>query len=133
MSGTGHVPGGGPYHRPYFMPPGQPHPAASWGSWYGSDPGYLPPWTMPPPPDQSIQNNAIGALTVSIVTAMCCCNTFGILGAALSGIALGIWRTQPATARKLNVWAWVVTVVGLVVAVLFNVAQAVLGIWLDGP
>ncbi|MBG0814754.1 hypothetical protein [Planomonospora sp. ID82291] len=75
---------------------------------YGT-PGYGDPYGARPHRNvDGVRTHAIVALVVSITLAMSCFVSLGgLLGAILSGIALGKVETDTSYARKLLTWTWI--------------------------
>jgi hypothetical protein len=144
MSGYGGRPPGwqDPYDPYQQQPPPQGHPGQppGWQDPYGGAPpgyqygygygyGYGPPG-MPGPPRSN--GSTIGALVCNIVAcvlSLFCC--FGLLpsipGIILAGIAMGRTQTDPESARKLTMWAWICFGLTIVVTVGLIVTAIALG------
>lgn len=81
------------------------------------DGGYVPPGPPPgpygaygpygPPSDPNIKNQAIVALVCNIVAMTLCCGIPSIGGLICAAIAMSKADYEPESAKKLNVWAWV--------------------------
>ncbi|MCW2913966.1 MAG: hypothetical protein JWN52_2034 [Actinomycetia bacterium] len=105
MSGYGGQPPSG-WQDPYDPYGGQ-QPQQAPGGWrdpngYGY--GYGPPGV---PPGGTSNGSAIGALVVSIVEVVLCGGIFAVPGIVLAAMAMGRFKTDPESARKLTVWAWI--------------------------
>jgi hypothetical protein len=145
MSGYGGRPPGwqDPYDPYQQQPPPQGHPGQppGWQDPYGGAPpgyqyggygygyGYGPPG-MPGPPRSN--GSTIGALVCNVVAcvlSLFCC--FGLLpsipGIILAGIAMGRTQTDPESARKLTMWAWICFGLTIVVTVGLIVTAIALG------
>jgi cytochrome c biogenesis protein CcdA len=97
-------PAGGYPYQPYGAPyGGQPPPG------YGYD--YGPPQ---PPRSEGPKAAAIVALVLNLLAIVSCCNVLAIPGAVLAGMALSKAPIEPARARGMLVWSWVLFGLGFV-------------------
>lgn len=96
----------GGYVPPDAPPPGPPGPPGPYG----------PPG---PPVDPNIKNQAITALVCNAVAAVLCCGLPSIGGVICASIAMGKADNEPESAKKLNVWAWVLLVSSFALDILY--------------
>ncbi|NUP81057.1 MAG: hypothetical protein HOV96_26275 [Nonomuraea sp.] len=91
------------------------HPYQPYGAPYGDQPppGYGYGYAPPPRRDDGPQANAIVAVVLNFLSLASCCNVFGLPGGILAAVALSRVREQPASARSLLVWSWVLFGAGL--------------------
>jgi hypothetical protein len=59
------------------------------------------------PPGGTGGGSAVAALVVSIIEVVACGGLFAVPGIVLAAIAMGRRRTDPQSARKLTMWAWI--------------------------
>jgi hypothetical protein len=114
------VQGYGPGTGGYGPPPG--YGTGYAGGYAGGSAG--PGYRTATPEQASTRTQAILALVLNIVSVLLCGNIFGIVGAVLSGIALGKIDADLPQARTLLRWGWILLAGGLALTVL-----AVLGIF----
>ncbi|GAA2638334.1 hypothetical protein SMC26_35020 [Actinomadura fulvescens] len=126
MSGYGGQPPG--WNDPYGQQQG-PYGQGGAGQQPGWDPhgqynqgggsyGYGPPGVYGPP---ASEGSAIGALVANIIVTLFCCGVFGIAGIITSAMAMSKVKTDPAAARKLTTWSWVIFGVSLVIGLIIIV------------
>jgi hypothetical protein len=124
VSGYGGPPSGwqDPYdpsygsHDPYGA---QQPPPQGWQDPYGY--GYGPPGV---PATGASNGSALGALIANIVLSMTCCGLLAIPGVVMSAIAMGRVNSDPASARSLTLWSWVIFVVNIVIVVVAVIVYA---------
>jgi hypothetical protein len=110
-----------PYDSYGQQPPQQQAPGG-WQDPYGYGYGYGPPGV---PPGGASSGSATGALVVSIIEVVLCGGIFAVPGIVLAAMAMGRSKTDPESARKLTLWAWicacVAPVIGIALAILYFV------------
>ena len=87
----------------------------------------------PPGGRQSGSNGpAIGALVANIVAAILCCASLAwIPGVILASVAMNRINTDPDSARRLTMWAWVCFAIDAVLMAAFFVIVFALGAYDD--
>ncbi|QYC45361.1 hypothetical protein Nocox_39055 [Nonomuraea coxensis DSM 45129] len=97
-------------------PSGYPYPP--YGATYGEQPppgyGYGYP---PPPRDDGPSANAIVSLVLNLLSLVSCCNVLALPGAILAGLGLSRASSDPATARSMVTWSWVLFGLGFVLMI----------------
>lgn len=90
--------------------------------------GYGPPGQPPvpygpqpygPPPDSGVKNVSVAALVANIVAVFLCCGVVSIGGVICAAIAMNKSGWELETARKLNMWAWILLGATIVLDIVF--------------
>jgi hypothetical protein len=110
-----------PYGSYGQQPPQQQAPSG-WQDPYGYGYGYGPPGV---PPGGGGNGSAVAALVVSIVEVVLCGGLFAVPGIVLAAIAMGRFKTDPVSARKLTVWAWICAGIAPVISIILIVLYLV--------
>jgi len=97
-----------PYGSP--DPYGPQQPPQGWQDPYGYGPPGVPATT-------ASNGSALGALIANIVLSMTCCGLLAIPGIITSAIAMGRVNSDPASARNLTLWSWIIFAVNIVIMV----------------
>jgi hypothetical protein len=109
VSGYGGRPPSG-WQDPYDQYGQQPQ--SGWQDPYGY--GYGPPGV---PPVGASNGSAIGALICNIVLSLTCCGLLAIPGIVMAALAMGRVNSDPASARGLTMWSWIIFAINLVIVV----------------
>ncbi|GAA3985264.1 hypothetical protein GCM10023085_79320 [Actinomadura viridis] len=79
-----------------------------------SDPGHGPPGVSR---DGAAPGPTVAALVCATFATTLCCNVFAVPGIVTSAMAMSRSRTNPASARTLTIWSWVILGAALVLQI----------------
>lgn len=124
MSGYGGSPPPG-WQDPYGGG-GDPYGQGPYGYGPGGAPGYGYGYGPPGVPVKRASNGStIAALVCNIAGVLLCCGVLSIPGAIVAAIAMSRVDTDPESARKLTVWAWVLFALSIVLGIVIFIIYLV--------